>query len=92
MVEGGQKAGNKNGSAGCLSKVRDKNGVIQSGVEAVKVWSDHFKEVLQGGEEPLANHSEPSERTQGEQHTSSLGLDNELTHEEAMWALGKAKK
>ena len=34
-------------SAECLGKVCDSNGVVQSGEEAVKVWSEHFKEVLQ---------------------------------------------
>ena len=35
----------------CLGKVYDKNGVVRSGEEGRKVWSEHFKEVLQGGKE-----------------------------------------
>ena len=38
----------------------DINGVVQSGEEAVKVWSEHFREVLQGGKESPAGCSEPS--------------------------------
>ena len=59
---------------------------MQSGEEAVKVWSEHFRKVLQGGKESPAGCFEPSvcsEVNQGEQH-SSLGLDDELTREEVM--------
>lgn len=35
-------------SGGCLGKVLDQNGVIQSGEEAVKVWSAHFRECCKG--------------------------------------------
>ena len=41
-------------SDGYLGKVLDNNGVTQSGEEAVKVWSAHFREVLQGSKEPPA--------------------------------------
>ena len=73
----------------------DNNGVVQSGEETVKVWSEHFREVLQSGKESPAGCSEPSvcsEVNQGSEQWSSLGLDDELTREEVMWALGKAKR
>ena len=35
----------------CLGKVCDSHGIVQSGEEAVKVGSEHFREVLQGGRE-----------------------------------------
>ena len=30
-----------------LQKVMDKDGAIKSGEEAVKVWTDHFRDVFQ---------------------------------------------
>ena len=33
-------------------KVLDNNGMTHSGEEAVKFWSAHFREVLQGSKEP----------------------------------------
>ena len=78
-----------------LDKVLDNNGVIQSGEEAVKVWSAHFREVLQGSKEPLvgkSGRSVCSEAPQGEQGSDNPELEGEITREEVMWALSKAKK
>ena len=86
---------NGNRSAKCLGEVYDNNGVVQSGEEAVKVWSEHFREVLQGGSESSGDCSEASvhsQVSQGEQCGSSCGLNEELTGDEVMWALAKAKK
>ena len=51
--------------------------MIQSGEEAVKVWSAHFREVLQGSKEPLvgkSGRSVCSEALQGEQGSDNLEL------------------
>ena len=85
---------NRKMSGGCLGKVLDNNGAIQSGEEAVKVWSAHFREVLQGSKKPPAGGSGLSvcsEAPQDEQG-SNLELEGEVTREEVMWAFSKAKK
>ena len=55
--------------SGGLGKVYDKNSVVRSGEEGRKVWSDHFKEVLQGGKESLSGCHE----TNGDGRAEGLG-------------------
>ena len=85
----------KKKSAKCLNEVRDCNGVVQSGEGALKVWSEHFKEMLQVVSESSVGCSKSSigvGEVQGEQYGRGLQLDVELTHKEVMWAWGSAKK
>ena len=82
----------KNPSGG-LGKVYDKNGVVRSGEEGRKVWSDHFKEVLEGGKEsPVDCHESSGDDRAKVIGESSKDLEGEFTQEEVMWALGTAKK
>ena len=86
---------NRKVSDGYLDKVLDNNGVIQSGEVAVKVWSAHFREVLQRSKEPLvvkSGRSVCSEAPQGEQGSDNPELEGEIIREEVMWAFSKAKK
>ena len=69
--------------------------MTQSGEEAVKVWSAHFREVLQGSKEPPAGESGLSvcsEAPQGEHGSDNPELEGEITQEEVMWAFSKVKK
>ena len=86
---------NRKVSDGYLGKVLDNSGVTQSGEEAVKVWSAHFREVLQGSKEPPAGESGLSvcrEAPQGEHGSDNPELEGEITQEEVMWAFSKVKK
>ena len=82
-----------NNPSGGLGKVHDKNSVVRSGEEGRKVWSDHFKKVLQGGKESLSGCHELN----GDSRAKGLGgsskdLEDKFTGEEVMWALSIAKK
>ena len=67
--------------------------MARSGEEGRKVWSEHFKEVLQGGKEsPTGCHALNGDGKAKGLGGSSKFLEDELTQEEVMWALGKVKK
>ena len=75
--------------------MEDNNGVTQSGEEAVKVWSAHFREVLQGSKEPPVGESGLSvcsEVPQAEHGSDNPELEGEITRGEVMWAFSKVKK
>ena len=78
---------------GGFGRVYDENGVARSGEKGRKVWSEHFKEVLQGGKEsPTGCHALNGDSKAKGLGGSSKVLEDELTQEEVMWALGKVKK
>ena len=67
-----------------VSKVRDVNGDMKQGKEAVTVWTNHFEKLLNAGQ---PGEGERAIRDLGKQNNSLLNED--LTMQKVMWTLGK---
>ena len=73
------------------SKVYDKKGVVRMGNEAVKVWKEHFEEVLKG--EQVSESLKVTEEEDREGEISENGQwREEITREEVIRALEGLKK
>ena len=67
--------------------VRDVDGDVMQGKEVVAVWKNHFEKLLNAGQ---PSEGERVLRGQGKQNNSLLNED--LTMQEVVWALGKLKR
>ena len=70
-----------------VSNMRDVDGDVKQDKEAVEVWKNHFEKLLNVGQ---PSEGERVLRGQGKQNNSLLNED--LTMQEVVWALGKLKR
>ena len=70
-----------------VSKVRDVDGDMKQGKEAVTVWTNHFEKLLNAGQ---PSQGERAIRDLGKQNNSLLNED--LTMQKVMWTLGKLNR
>ena len=64
-----------------------KDGEVKQGKEAVMVWKNHFEKILNTG---VPSEGEREATEQNKQSNTSL-LDEDITRQEVVWALGRLK-
>ena len=81
------KVVDKRGTRSDVLKVRDMDGEIKQGKEAVMVWKNHFEKILNTG---VPSEGE-REATEQNKQSNTLLLDEDIMRQEVVWALGRLK-
>ena len=81
------KVVDKRGTRSDVLKVRDMDGEVKQGKEAVMVWKNHFEKILNTG---VPSEGE-REATEQNKQSNTLPLDEDITRQEVVWALGMLK-
>ena len=81
------KVVDKRGTRSDVLKVADMKGEVKQCKEAVIVWTDHLEGILNVGQ-PSKGGRETSEQNK---RSYTLLLDEDITRQEMVWALGRLK-
>ena len=68
-------------------KVRDMKVKVKQGKGAIMVWKDHFEEFLNAGQPSKGGR----EMSKWYKQSNTLLLDEDITRQEVVWALGRLK-
>ena len=80
------KVVDKRGTRSDVLKVRNMKGEVKQCKEAVIVWTDHLEGILNVGQP-----SKGGETSEQNKRSYTLLLDEDITRQEVVWALGRLK-